>query len=99
RGMIGPVDPLDAPGELAGLNALAPDRSRARDTSGHEAEAAAGARRIRQCARPGPRYDHGGVDLPLVAVKVDLGARHVGNERAGPGGDGAPDQPVDQPVL
>ena len=45
------------------------------------------------------RRDQRRIDLARVAVEVDLGARRAGDEGGRAGGGGAPDQPVDQPVL
>src|ERR1051325_8957723 len=44
RGVIGAVDPLDPPVELAALDPLAPDRAEAGDPRRDQADAAAGAR-------------------------------------------------------
>ncbi len=45
------------------------------------------------------RRDQGRIDLALVAVEIDLGARRAGDEGGRAGRGRAPDQPVDQPVL
>ena len=98
--MIGPVD-LARSGGPARRAGCARARSAPAPVirEGIEAEAAAGARRLDEARRRQRRRDQRGIDLALVAVEVDLGARRPGDEGGGAGGGGAPDQPVDQPVL
>ena len=47
----------------------------------------------------GPRLHHGGVELALVAIEIDLGARRIGDQRRRPALHRPPDEPVDEPVL
>ena len=100
RGVIGPMDLVEPPAELAPATMpLAPDRAGAADARGDQAEPAPGARRLDQAAGRQRRRDQRRIDLALVAVEVDLGARRPGDEGGRPGRGGAPDQPVDEPVL
>ncbi len=97
--MIGAVDSLDPPRHLGGGDALAPDRARSGDSGGDEAEAAAGAGRFDRRFGRRPRQHHGRIELTLVAVEIDLGARRIGDQSRRSALDRAPDQAVDEPVL
>ena len=97
--MIGRVDLDDPADQLVARDAIVPDRADAGDARRNEADAAAGARRLEDARRRQRRRDQGRVDLALVAIEVDLGARRPGDEGGGAGVGGAPDQAIDQPVL
>jgi hypothetical protein len=99
RPVIGTVDALDPPGHLGGRDALAPDRARTGDPRRDQAEAAPGPGRFDGRVRRRAGQHHRRVELALVAVEVDLGARRIGDQGRRSVLDGAPDQPVDEPVL
>ena len=107
-----PPAPPRAPRDRAGGSSLDPPR-RARRAAIRSRQIAP-APAIRDGIRPRPprvradwtrppdgerRRDQRRIDLALVAVEVDLGARRAGDEGGRAGRGGAPDQPVDQPVL
>jgi len=94
--VIGTMDLLDPALQLLALDRLPPQAAVPMGAGWHQPKSV---------ARPGPDgggrnvQDGGGVDLFFIPVAVDDGPRHGLDDRAEPGGNRSPYQPVNQRVL
>ena len=94
--MIGAVDLFDPPFQLGPVDRAPPQPPVPECARGDEAKAVAGSGADRRRRYP---LNRGWIDLFLVPVAVDDGARHLLDYRADPGADGPPGETVDERVF